>query len=66
VQLEVVGSESVTVPAGTFDAFKVELSSGADGSKTTMWVAKDSRKVAKFVGVRPQMQGATITTELLK
>jgi dipeptidyl aminopeptidase/acylaminoacyl peptidase len=66
VSLEVVGSESVTVPAGTFDAFKVELSSGGDGGRTTMWVAKDSRKVAKFVGVRPQMQGATITTELQK
>ena len=30
MQLQVAGSESVTVPAGTFDTFKVELSS-ADG-----------------------------------
>jgi hypothetical protein len=30
MQLKVAGSESVTVPAGTFDAFQVELSS-ADG-----------------------------------
>ncbi|HEY3381349.1 MAG TPA: alpha/beta fold hydrolase [Vicinamibacterales bacterium] len=66
VQLEVTGSESVTVPAGTFDAFKLELTVGDGGGKTTVWVAKESRKVPKFVGVRPQMQGATITTELQK
>jgi hypothetical protein len=66
VQLEVAGSEQVTVPAGTFDAYKIELSSAEDGGKTTVWVAKDSRKVVKFVGVRPRMQGATITTELQK
>ncbi len=29
-------------------------------------VVKDSRKVAKIVGVRPQLQGATLTSELLK
>jgi dipeptidyl aminopeptidase/acylaminoacyl peptidase len=63
MQLKVTGSESVTVPAGTFDAYKVELSS-ADGDKTTVWVAKDSRKVLKTSSVLPQMNGATITTEL--
>jgi hypothetical protein len=38
MQLEVAGSESVTVPAGTFDAFKVELSS-ADGGPGPKWAA---------------------------
>jgi hypothetical protein len=66
VQLQLLGSESVTVPAGTFDSFKIELSTADDGAKTTVWVVKDSRKVAKFVGVRPQLQGATLTSELLK
>lgn len=66
VQLQVLGSESVTVPAGTFDAYKIEMATPDDGAKTTVWVAKDSRKVAKFVGVRPQLQGATLTSELLK
>jgi hypothetical protein len=66
VQLQVLGSESVTVPAGTFDAFKIGLSTSDDGATTTVWVVKDSRKVAKIVGVRPQLQGATLTSELLK
>jgi dienelactone hydrolase len=66
VQLQFLGTEQVAVPAGTFDAFKVELSTADDGAKTTVWVVKDSRKVAKIVGVRPQLQGATLTSELLK
>ena len=39
MELKVVGSEQVTVPAGTFDAFKVEVS-GADGARTTTWIAR--------------------------
>ncbi len=66
MQLEVSGSESVTVPAGTFDAFKVELSS-ADGGpdKSTVWIAKDSRTPVKISTVMPQMGGAVLTAELL-
>jgi hypothetical protein len=66
IQLQYAGTESVTVPAGTFDAFKIELSTADDGARTTVWVARDSRKVAKIVGVRPQLQGATLTAELQK
>jgi hypothetical protein len=66
LQLQVLGNEPVTVPAGTFDAFKIELSTSDDGAKTTVWVVKDSRKVAKIVGVRPQLQGMTLTSELVK
>ena len=49
MQLQVAGSESVTVPAGTFDAFKVELSS-ADGGpdKSTLWIAKETRTPVKI------------------
>jgi hypothetical protein len=65
VQLQMLGIESVTAPAGTYDTFKIELSTADDGAKTTVWVVKDSRKVAKIVGVRPQLQGATLTSELL-
>jgi hypothetical protein len=65
VRLETLGSEAVTVPAGTFDAFKIEMSSD-DGSRTTVWVAREGRAVVKFVGVRPQLQGATVTSELVK
>lgn len=62
MQLKVQGSESVTVPAGTFDTYKVELSSADGGAdKSTMWIAKDSRKAVKVEG---RMGGGTMTAEL--
>jgi len=64
-QLKVVGTESVTVPAGTFDAYKVEIvAADNDADKQTVWIAKDSRKVVKISAVLPSMGGALLTSEL--
>jgi len=65
VQLQVVGSERVTVPAGAFDAFKAEITAD-DGAKTTIWVAKDSHTLLKVQSTSPAMSGATMTSELVK
>ena len=66
MQLKVVGLESVTVPAGTFDTFKVELTSADGGNdKQTLWIAKDSRKPVKMSAVLAEMGGATLTEELV-
>jgi hypothetical protein len=62
-QLKVAGSEQVTVAAGTFEAFKTEISS-EDGSKATVWISKPDRKVVKIVASSPRMNGATMTSEL--
>ncbi len=64
-QLKVVGSENVTVPAGSFDAFKLEVSN-ADGSgnPTTVWIAKTTRQPVKTQTTAPN--GAVITAELKK
>ena len=50
-QLKVVGSEKVTVPAGTFDAWKVEITSAdsGGGESTTLWVDKASLREGKSV-----------------
>jgi hypothetical protein len=65
--LKVVGVESVTVPAGTFEAYKVEVTSAEnEADKTTIWIAKDSRTVAKISSVLPQLNGAILTSELTK
>ena len=65
MQLHVAGSEKVTVPAGTFDTFKAEITSGDGGpEKVTMWIARDSRKAVKMSAVLPQMGGAILTAEL--
>jgi len=65
MKAQVAGVESVTVPAGTFQAWKVEVTSaeGQPGQKT-VWIAQDSRKVVKVAATVPQMGGAVITTEL--
>ncbi|MEP6819328.1 MAG: alpha/beta fold hydrolase [bacterium] len=63
--LKVVSAESVTVPAGTFDAYKVEITSADnEADKTTLWIAKDSRKVVKISAVLTQLNGAILTSEL--
>lgn len=67
IQLKVVGTESVTVPAGTFDTFKVELTSANGGTdKETVWIARESRKPVKMSATLADMGGATITEELLQ
>jgi dipeptidyl aminopeptidase/acylaminoacyl peptidase len=64
-QATVTAIESVTVPAGTFKAYKVEITS-ADGQpgQTTVWIADGTRKPVKITAVLPQMGGATMTSEL--
>ncbi|MDQ3805053.1 MAG: prolyl oligopeptidase family serine peptidase [Acidobacteriota bacterium] len=65
MQLKVAGAERVTVPAGTFDALKLEITSAeGDADKTTVWVDKATRQVLKVVAVLPAMSGAVITSEL--
>jgi dipeptidyl aminopeptidase/acylaminoacyl peptidase len=66
MQLNVSGVEKVTVPAGTFDAYKVDITSGDGGDdKETIWIAKDSHKVLKESTVIASMGGAVLTQELL-
>ncbi len=51
-QLKVVSVERVTVPAGTFDSYEVELSATDNsGDKETIWIAKDSRMPVKVSGL---------------
>ncbi len=67
MQMKVVGTENVTVPAGTFDAYKLEVTSAeGEGGKTIVYVDKASRKVVKVTATLPQMNGAVVTSELTK
>ena len=65
MQLSVAGSETVTVPAGTFTTFRVELTSADGGDRSTVWIAKDTRKPVKISAVIASMGGATMTAELV-
>ncbi|MEW5930199.1 MAG: insulinase family protein [Gemmatimonadota bacterium] len=57
VSFKVSGEEKVTVPAGTFDTWKVELSGP---QPATVWVRKD----APHVTVKQALQGQPVTIEL--
>jgi hypothetical protein len=66
MQLKVTGAETVTVPAGKFETFKVEITSADGGNdQTTIWIAKDSRQAVKSSSAMASMGGATMTTELM-
>ena len=62
-ELKVVGVEKVTVPAGTFDTFKIEVADAEGGGRTTYWIARDGRKTIKSSAVMPQFNGAVMTIE---
>jgi dipeptidyl aminopeptidase/acylaminoacyl peptidase len=65
LQLSVAGVESVTVPAGKFNAYRVEIASADGGSdKKTLWVAKDTHKLVKASAIAAAMGGAVVTEEL--
>ena len=66
--LTVPMDESVTVTAGTFDAWKVLLTSSEDKSETSMlWIDKISRRVVKVESKLPaQTGGGTVMVQLTK
>jgi hypothetical protein len=65
MQLKVSGVEKVVVPAGTFDTYKVEITSEGGGDKETLWVTRDSHKAVKESAVLGSMGGAVFTQELM-
>ena len=67
LQLTVAGKEEVKVPAGTFNALRVEISSADGGSdKRTLWIAGENHKVVKVTSVLASMGGAVMTQELVQ
>jgi dipeptidyl aminopeptidase/acylaminoacyl peptidase len=66
-QAKVTAVEDVTVPAGTFKAWKVEIESAeGDPGQQTVWIDTASRRVVKTSATLPQMGGAVATAELVK
>ncbi|MEX0929703.1 MAG: prolyl oligopeptidase family serine peptidase [Balneolales bacterium] len=69
MHLEVIGSETITVPAGSFETFKIEITPlDNDSGKQTVWIGSDaSRNVIRVRAVLPgEMGGGSIVTELVQ
>ncbi len=66
MKIEVAGTETVRVPAGSFECFRVERTSADGGAeKATLWIDKETRKPVKMSSVMPAMNGATMVAELV-
>ncbi len=66
-QLNVSPPEDVTVPAGTFKAWRVLVKSAEGEPDTqTVWIDTTSRRVVKISAINPDMGGAVATKELAK
>jgi dipeptidyl aminopeptidase/acylaminoacyl peptidase len=66
-QAKVAAIEDVTVPAGTFKAWKVEIKSAeGEPGEQTVWIDTATRRVVKTSATLPQMGGAVATAELIK
>jgi dipeptidyl aminopeptidase/acylaminoacyl peptidase len=67
MRLEVTGMETVTVPAGNFECFRVEMVAADGGPDSlTVWIDRDSRKPVKYTTVLPAAGGAVMTGELTR
>lgn len=66
-QLRVMDTETVSVPAGTFDTWKVLISSLDGGSNmTALWVDKRTHRVVKTAQSMPHLNNSLATAELTK
>ncbi len=66
--MKVVDVEFIEVPAGTFEAFKLEIVPiEGDTGKRTVWVALDeTRSVLKSIDILPPMMGGGSATSVLE
>ena len=63
-QITVTTVEKVTVPAGTYEAFRVDVTSAeGDPDRKTIWIATDTRKVVKMSVLLASLNGAVLTAE---
>ena len=59
--------QSVTVPAGKFTTYKLELTSADGGSdKATLWIDKATRVPVKVSAIMAEMGGASMVSELVQ
>lgn len=66
MRLAVEAVDTIEVPAGKFEAYKVQMTSAEGGpDRITAWIAKETRKPVKYSIVLPAAGGAVLSAELL-
>jgi len=63
-EIKYLGTENITVPAGSFETFKVSQNQIDGGEKSTYWISSKDRNMIKFEAIVPQMGNAKMVGEL--
>ena len=67
LQLRDMGTDTVSVPAGTFNTWKVLIVSADGGDESSaLWVEKRTHRVVKYAMSFPGFHDAVATAELTK
>jgi len=63
-ELKLAGTEKITVPAGSFDTFKITMNQVDGGEKTTFWISSSDKNMIRTEAIVPQMGNAKMVAEL--
>lgn len=63
-EVKLVGTEKITVPAGSFDTYIISMNQIDGGEKSTFWISAADKKMIKTEAILPQMGNAKMTVEL--
>jgi hypothetical protein len=62
---KIIGFERVTVPAGSFDAYKVKITGDNENTTQVVWISNESRQVVKISTTLPTLSRAEVTFGLI-
>ncbi|HEY9045629.1 MAG TPA: prolyl oligopeptidase family serine peptidase [Ohtaekwangia sp.] len=63
-ELKLAGTEKITVPAGSFDTYKITMNQVDGGEKTTFWISASDKNMIRTEAIVPQMGNAKMVAEL--
>lgn len=63
-EVKLIGTEKITVPAGSFDTYIISMNQIDGGEKSTFWISSSDKKMIKTEAILPQMGNAKMTVEL--
>lgn len=62
-EVKLLGTEKITVPAGSFDTYKISVNQVDGGEKTTYWISSADKSMIRTEAIVPQMGNAKMVAE---
>jgi dipeptidyl aminopeptidase/acylaminoacyl peptidase len=63
-EIKLAGTEKITVPAGSFDTYKITMNQIDGGEKTIFWISSADKNMIRTEAIVPQMGNAKMIAEL--